>query len=939
MRDNMRRQRLSGEIRTAAVLLLAIVAFAALFTGVPVAATEDIAQTDDYVIRDGNTVQITLDGAFFSDNDDNITVRVEETGDTVDLQPSDRDGDTRSYEVGVSDLSSENTSLGNATVTVEASNGSVTESVDLRLIRFAEERASFSDGSLVIPLSDAYGYADGENVSVTIDRNTAVDGTARYTDRTALVVTLSPDQVELPPSENLDVTVPNGASTQVDIRRAAQDATDVSNGGQLLVYNPLLADGVDYQLTVRTDNGTLAQTVEAEADALIVTEPALRNVDSLTVSIHRDGDVLVENVERTVRSDPKDLTVSENGEIVIIADTDANASNATVWISNESTSILAETTITEGRIDLSGTPYRLHPNGSYEVIVNAGGQVIRANVSGNESDTLFWEGNNGGDFGGDSAGFLGFSLLHIFAIGGSVVLSGGVLLVLLFGLGGFGSDGRGTEESGPDRRGNARGVARTSNGREIEVNVVDGATGNYLQGQITITAKRIRKGTRNRQGGQREKEFTLSNGRGSIELKSGQWDLSARADGASETKRVVIRNDGEIVTLSFEATRVTATVSDENGTACAGIAVTCTSPQGRTDTIRTDDDGKADFDVPHEVRSVELTADHEKYESDATELSLSNGQTEASFTIQRRTGTLQLTATVDGTAAEGVPVGIVPRDESVREIEERSSERTTGTDGAATFEDLVVGRYEVRMAIPSNERAFSVQSKRVQIDDGRTTRETINATFEYSLDRDDRDRIASIRRAVESLASATGRDVAIPRYYGTVVTTLLEAVERVSQEGERFVTTDQNPQEIVTALLDTAEEAVKIVEGSMTTKRNTDLFGACVDMQDAQVGWQGDFDAGELFDLLEQDRTAQRQSILQRLRAVDDRIDAERSDLAMVAPARELWEEIQSMITAERGDDPVRSAAVVFVAAGLLDAIDELFEHDRLRSRLERTVF
>ncbi len=921
-----RRERL-GAALLAALLALSVVA--------GVAGLGAASDGTDHVTRNGDTLVVQLGENATATK--KITVSVA-GGRTVGVTTKNA---TKTFSVSVKKLGVPKQNLKNATVTVK-SNGTklFAERANLRYLTFGKTKnAEFENGKLRVPLTQALGYGGGQPVALSLDGSKkSVSGTVQYEGNDSyLAVSFDAGALSLPLKENANLAVSNRATTSINLRAHVERATAVTalDGGTLAVSNPLFAGG-EYDLTVETNGARFASAATATDGRLTVSDSALAAASSWTVSAYRDGQPVFENVTEQARTtETITANVTANGSVVSLANESVSAKRTTVWLTNatrnssatdRSRYVSVSVPVENGDVNLSSTAYRLHPNGSYRLVVT-GEQFARATVTGTGSanSTLFYaagdagNGGSGGDGSSGTVSLLEDNLMLVAGIGG-VLLVGvvGIALITLRG----GSSGGST--------------GATSGGREheVELRAMDAARSTLASEPVTVVAEKH--GNTARADGGRE-EVELTDGTGSLSLGRGKWTFTAESGDESDQKRRRTINSDSTLRFELGPQNAAATVTDDDGEPLSNVPVTATLDGGESSTHQTDSEGRVTFALPLEADEVELSASHEKYDGDSATVALDGGSApEESLTLDLRTGSLDVTVTVDGTPVSGLPVETRAREQAVREVGGHR-EGTTDDEGVAAFTGLPVGKYEVGTEIPGD--AFAVQSKRVSVRDGQRGRATLEASFEYSLGRRQRDRIAEIRRDVDGLTTGSGRDVAIPRYYGTVVTALLDTVERLPREGHRFATAEADPDEVVAALLDTAEETVELVDDAMATKRNTDLFGACVDMADARVAWDGEFEVETLFGLLGEDRTAQRQPVRTQLQAVDDRINDERSDVAVVAPARELWEGVKQLVRDAPDDDRVRGAAVVFAATGLLDAIDELFDHDELRERLERTVF
>ena len=937
-----RRERL-GAVLVAALLALSVVA--------GVAGIGAAHGGSDHVERNGGEVEITLGDEHFTGDDRNVTVRAN-PGETVDPSPDATDGNETTYTVSVADLAVPKSDMSNASVTVEPDNGTtVTEGVDLRSLTFGGGGASVSGDTIRVPVQQALGYTNGTTVAATLagDGAPVADASLQYDgggSAGTLSVTLDAAQVDLPPSQGVGLSAANANETDLNLRALTDASTEVErvDDRTLRVTSLLLADGVDYDL-VATDpatNATFAATATASDGTVTVSGEALAGASELAVSAYRNGSAAFEDVPYE-RSDVsvENATVADNGTAVAIENSSVSANRTTVWLANDTRYVDASVPVENGTVNLTESGYRLNENASYRLVVT-GEQVVRAEVAGNASandssvDSLTYAApaaneSTGGDGDDSGGGVLDQSPVVLVGAGvGASLVFGGIAFVVY------------RSRSGPSTRSGQQGGAAGSGGsspttHDATIRVEDAATGSTVSAEVRATREANNAAFQN-SSPRGEVSETLTNGRGTLTLARGKWNIEVASHGASEQMRVNVKGDSR-QQIELGPKQATVTVRDEGGDPLSDVAVTCTPDEGRERNDRTGRDGTATFDVPLAADEVEVSADHEKYDGDAATASVAGGDATETLRLSPLTGGLDVTATVEGSPVAGLPVAVEPAGEGVAEL--GASRRTAETDaeGVAGFEDLLVGEYEVEVSIPGGGNAFVVDTERARVRDGRVARETLDASFEFGLSRNQRDRITSVRQEVDELVSISGRDVAIQRYYGSVVTDLLETVERLPREGHRFARADADPDAVADALLDVAESSAELVNEAMTTKRNSDLFGACVDMPDHRVEWADGYDVETLFELLDADRKNQRQTVLTQLRSVDDRINDERSDLASVSPARELWDRVKAFVNEQRDDDPVRGAAVAFAAGGLLDAVDELFDHDELRDRLERTVF
>jgi hypothetical protein len=442
-------------------------------------------------------------------------------------------------------------------------------------------------------------------------------------------------------------------------------------------------------------------------------------------------------------------------------------------------------------------------------------------------------------------------------------------------------------------------------------------------------------------GSDRERAKTES-GQATLQLSPGTWKLVVEVgDRQWEDTVEVGRNDPK-VKARIDCSRPKVGVYLEDGGDGAPIpdATVTVDPDGDEVTEETTDrEGKAGVTLPYSVTAASLTVDHPKYTARTRDVSLADDLEKAfDVALERKTGELTVTAKVDGVATADLPVSIEPAEGDGFRAEDRRRSVRTDEAGNATV-SLLVGEYVVSLALPDAQSAqFRTDTSTVTIGAGSRERVSVQATFEWSLPSETRERIRSVRADVESLSDRAGRDVAFPRYYGTVIDAILDLVEDLPANGHRFVRSQQRPAPVARALLDAAEAGVSRVNTAMTTKRNVDMFAACADMPDATVEWRGDAASYDAF--FERLDGRSDGDLSRRLEETKRRIDDERGQLTEVEPATEMWEAARELFQdARRADGDLDRAAKQLLVAALLDAVAATFDREPLRERMKQTVF
>lgn len=460
---------------------------------------------------------------------------------------------------------------------------------------------------------------------------------------------------------------------------------------------------------------------------------------------------------------------------------------------------------------------------------------------------------------------------------------------------------------------------------DVTVRLVDPRTREQTNATLEVTAQRIGGRTATRS---REDRFTVTDGQGVQPLPDGQWQFTP-SRGSQVTETIQGRTAVEI---PVDPTRVQYEVRNPNGDPVEGATVSLLA-NGRERQLTTDGDGVATDQLPAGTGEVEVTIDHERYESASGRRGATNGLNER-VTLQPLTGGLEAVVSLDGEDVPDVTVVAEPEPDVVGGTERVRTDRK----GRAAFDSLPIGEYTVSVDLSSVAQEFSARSARVTVLEDQTRTEGLTVRFEYRLSGEARRRIEDVRDRLDAMTSHPRSDMSIPAFYASVVEELLRTAERVPREGATLLASGESPTETIDALLTAAEAGAGAVDEAMSDKQNVDLFAACADLEPANATWDGTFSLEELFELEGLQAGKQRARVAGPLEDVDDRISEELRTLSEVGPARSAWEQIRELIRGQRREG-LEAAAATMLAEALLDAIESLFEREALRERMTRTVF
>jgi hypothetical protein len=587
--------------------------------------------------------------------------------------------------------------------------------------------------------------------------------------------------------------------------------------------------------------------------------------------------------------------------------------------------------------------------------------TLRANVSlqqldGNASATPSGSETPTGDESGSSGLFDLMNILWavIFVI--AIIL---VALVVFLALQKFGS-GTTKLNLGPfgSSNGDSPGESPGVETADVTVEVVDEATGKTYPHATNVIARQRNQG---RSSGSRmgsgpggtaggagfqgvntddTETIDLTAGNGEVELGYGDWVFEVRQNGETIGQRrhtLSYGYESDHIALSVDPYVVEATVTGgPNREPLQGAKVEATADAGGWKRRQpTDGEGRAQFEVPRSASTVSFTATSEDLPPAESQYRIEQAvQDGVNLSIADGAGTMRVETTVGDLSWPGVEVELTPISEEAKAYASDGT-FTVNSEGRQRVEGLPAGEYEVR-AHPQLEAVETTAAvERVTVGDGDTAEVTLSIGISYRMSAAERDRLDELSARIDGLSSEPDRDVAIQRYYGTVLTSVLDVVEDVESAPERAVEMGFSPDETVEALLDATEAGITAVDGAMSERRNVSLFGACESMSPATVEWNGTATLDAFFDRVEEGRDHERRALSDRLRAVDEVLDQQWGEVNEIAPARKLHDRIGELAR-ETGnvDDELTAVAQAYLGICLLDAVEGIFDHDALVDRL-----
>lgn len=956
--------------RTLVAIVLALVVAGTAVTPVAAATVQEGDGTVD-IDRNGDSLEIRL--SEFDDRPDELTIEVT-ASNASETETKSVDGET--VDVTIAELVGElgDESLADANVTVTAGNVTESQKLDLRVIAFDSDAPVWisedDESQLVVPLDRSGTVGLTDSVTVTADGNEIV-----------AAVQANGNQLAIPQSDLVDAV---GPSTEIELEAAIGDTRtlepalrDTDDG--LVLWHPLLETGAEYEVAVEDDGARYINDSATPAEPGEIDLSPFTGASEVDATVTSTDGTLVDDPALPLRSFGLSATIVDDGSAVAFEQgvDGLTVTNAVVNASANGTYALeGGGTIEDGRLALENAT--VAENDTLVLWTNAGVGTVELSTAPDESSATDGSGDESGPP-GSVLGLLGdhrtvgtFAALLIVpgllgpAVGygafrfreewtrDRLVVSGVVAvafaLVVAVGLLVTIGDGLLPSSLTPSAfthhaialAGVVLGTAAapatyyyvgfpagratgSSGGFTIDVTVIDGDR--PLDGRTKIGYRRADDPDAD------PKSATIRGGTGRISVPTrGSWTLAAKhGQHESEAVEATRRRSSVTLTVPFPAT---VTVTDrEDGEPISGATVT-RRDDGTTHT--TDANGTVTLEAGSGGSSTEIEISHEKYD-DRTETVAFTQDGDREVALAPRTGRVRLRSRVDGAPVGSTPLRLSPREQVLRERYGTITVRT-GDDGVATRDGLLVGQYRAEIAPPAGrDDLFDGGKSILTVREDRSATAEVDATFTWSLSAAQRERIDRLRQRVRQLSDHAGRDTTIPRYYGSVVEAMLEAIERLPEAGHHFAHGETDPDAVADSLLAAAAKSIDAINDAMTTKRNVDLFAACADMPDPGLEWDGECDLASVIERLESDVMTQRNALKDRYEDVTDRVETERGTVSEAAPAEEMVRHAWELGSdAGRGEEAI---ATIYAALLLLEAVDGLFERDALRERLSRTVF
>ena len=845
---------------------------------------------------------------------------------------------------------------------------SFNQTVEIRYLALRPGGSFTNNGELRLPVGTAFGVVDGASVPVELEAGDRTENpTATYDASDSSLVVSRDTLSRLGTFENpQQIAVSGGASyvqgeIQVNPRDEASTTGERLSDGAVRFQSPLFEDGQTYVVNASIGDPQYLQTVDAADDQTIeINSRAVAAESSVTLTVKNGGNTLVNGESIDFPSDQ--IKASTNGAVVKFNESVSNLGrDVTTWIRTGADSSPEQYTAdldAENRTLDNFSERPSWPNRTATtILISNETTTLRANVSlqqldGNASATPSGSEDQPAD---ESESIISKFLPFLAVILGIIVVAVAVFLALQkFGsgttklnLGPFGS-------SNGDSPGESPGVETA----DVTVEVVDEATGKTYPHATNVIARQRNQG---RSSGSRmgsgpggtaggagfqgvntddTETIDLTAGNGEVELGYGDWVFEVRQNGETIGQRrhtLSYGYESDHIALSVDPYVVEATVTGgPNREPLQGAKVEATADAGGWKRRQpTDGEGRAQFEVPRSASTVSFTATSEDLPPAESQYRIEQAvQDGVNLSIADGAGTMRVETTVGDLSWPGVEVELTPISEEAKAYASDGT-FTVNSEGRQRVEGLPAGEYEVR-AHPQLEAVETTAAvERVTVGDGDTAEVTLSIGISYRMSAAERDRLDELSARIDGLSSEPDRDVAIQRYYGTVLTSVLDVVEDVESAPERAVEMGFSPDETVEALLDATEAGITAVDGAMSERRNVSLFGACESMSPATVEWNGTATLDAFFDRVEEGRDHERRALSDRLRAVDEVLDQQWGEVNEIAPARKLHDRIGELAR-ETGnvDDELTAVAQAYLGICLLDAVEGIFDHDALVDRL-----
>lgn len=917
----------------------------------------------------------------FSGQSENVTIEIGET--TVEESP-DSIRANYNYTVDPGEFANDfrGTSGTGTTVTVRhGENRNFSGRVDIQYAAIGGGSFDNSNTTVRLALDQHFGIGSESQPPVTVDvggESTNVDAEYRPGESELILnratlsragVLRSPQEITVSGREYVNSDTSVGVSADGTVSAVRLDGEE--SGVQF--SSPFFENGETYVVNVNSAESEwrYVRTVDASGEGIVANSSALAAEETLTLTVEHDS---IENNPivsgETVELTTDTVTGTVTGSVVTFDDDlPFEAENATVWVRNNGTVERSEARLNGSTQNLTIDNPEVLPAGENQTV----GLLIQfedepsplyATVTGSVGGQ---EGDDPGSNPGLLATLLGNDLLVIIGVSvlGVVIVAAGVYA----GLAVFGSGGTRLNLFGESSKSQSSNESPAAETATVSFEVVDELAGRTYREADQVIARRNNgtqsglgsggavgsgrnagrnagrnTGSRGGPGGVNTgsgERIDLSAGEGDTELSYGEWTFEV-----VEKNQTVARGSKEIrydsgglthIPLSIEPYTVEVQVTEGPERAPAERAeVTITGDVERWQSRkRTDPNGNVQFEIPRSASRVTFTARTETSQPVEVDYRVDQAvQDGVNLAVGAETGKIVIETRVGERPWPGVDVRLTPVSEDAAAYADEETV-TTDSNGRRKGQNLPTGEYEVSAQPQLDGVETTAAVERVTVRNDATTEVTLSIGVSYSIPEAYRDRLGDLRDRIGELTAATNRDVAIPRYYGTVLTSVLDLVDAVESSPERVVEAGISPDATIEALLDATDAGITAVGGAMSERRNVKLFGAAESMPPAEVDWSGTATLDAFLDQVTEGGERDRRALRDRLEETDGVLDQKWDEVNEIAPARKLHDRVGELARETGGiDDELTVVARVYVGICLLDAIEELFEHDALEERL-----
>jgi len=342
--------------------------------------------------------------------------------------------------------------------------------------------------------------------------------------------------------------------------------------------------------------------------------------------------------------------------------------------------------------------------------------------------------------------------------------------------------------------------------------------------------------------------------------------------------------------------------------------------------------GMAEFKLAPRVNLGELRVSHEKYSTRREKLNIEDGETQVAVNLSLETGKVQLDT--DDAFIGSLKSRLYPSDHPLREMNQTNVSTTLPKEGMKELE-AIPGRYVISVDDPDVTPDLKSEWIVFTVSQGETTTVTFELDIDTQIPEVEKKELESLRESIETLRSKNNVDTAVQYYFSTVTAEGVRAFEEAVSAGTVPVGNNMPPEKSQSALLKALLRSHAAVESVLTGKRAVDLFTACNDMQEVQVGWDGSVDINRLSYWLSQDLSWVQSEFEEAKDATSTTISQEAPNLAEVGPLSDLVDEFEPPAES----DEIEYTTQAYILTLYLEAIEQLLNQPELRARFNRTTY